>query len=115
MAFIYHLTTQEAWDQASGRGEYHSPSLEAEGFIHASTIEQVEASANRFFAGHRSLLVLKIDDAKLRSAPVWEKSSHSDASFPHIYGPLNLNAVAEIIFWEKTREGVFVWPPTSTR
>jgi len=114
MTWIYHLTTQESWDRASSRGELHAPSLEAEGFIHASTIEQVEASANRFFAGHQSLLLLKIEVAKLRSALAWEKSSHSDASFPHIYGPLNLNAVAEIIFWKRTQVGAYVWPPSST-
>lgn len=114
MIWIYHLTTQESWDQALSQGEYRAASLESEGFIHASTIDQLEGSANRFFSGHPGLLLLKIEVAEIKPAMVWEKSSHSEAPFPHIYGPLNLNAVIEIIFWEKTREGVFVWPPTST-
>ena len=37
---IYHLTTPEAWQAARDEPEFRVSSLDAEGFIHASTAAQ---------------------------------------------------------------------------
>lgn len=111
MNVIYHLTTTSAWDDALTAGEYRADSLAIEGFIHASTIHQVVGSANRYYSLMPAMVLLKIDPDQVQSPLVWEQSSHSETPFPHIYGPLNLGAVVEVILWERSLEGAFDWPP----
>ncbi len=48
---IYHITARTDWDAARQSGEYCADSLDDEGFIHASTQEQVLRTANRFIMG----------------------------------------------------------------
>ena len=110
MTWIYHLTSQDNWNSAQELGEYRAASLGAEGFIHASTEEQVEASANRHFSQSVSIVLLKIDPARLTTPVTWEKSPHSETPFPHLYGPINLDAVVEVVFWPRSRDGEFRKP-----
>ncbi len=112
MNFIYHITISTDWDEALISGEYRADSLAAEGFLHASTILQVEASANRYFARLPTIVLLKIDLDRVRSPVIWEQSSHSEDPFPHIYGPLNLDSVVEVVPWNRSDKGRFVYPPS---
>ena len=96
MAIIFHITTAEAWEQAKKQGQYISPSLAEEGFIHCSEAEQVEGTLERFFHGKTNLVKLSIDTDKLTSPMYYEWSPSIAATFPHIYGPVNLDAVTEI-------------------
>ena len=116
---IYHITSQTAWDNAQTQGEYLAPSLAVEGFIHCSTIVQVLPVANNFYKGQTGLIVLVIDPDLLSSKLQWEAPSERVPSpkdvaegqkFPHIYGPLNLNAVTKTVDLESTEDGKFVLP-----
>ncbi len=107
MNLIYHMTTQPEWDEAVKLGEYRARSLATEGFIHASTKDQLEASANRHFARNASIVLLKIDLDLVRGRVVWENSPHSATPFPHLYGPLILDAVMGIFVWERDGDGRF--------
>ena len=111
MTTIYHLTTQDAWNAARTAGEYRAESLATEGFIHASTAEQVEASANRFFALETNLLLLELAPEQLKSPLRWEASSHSEHPFPHVYGPINVEAVVRVFAWARGSAGTFQWSP----
>ncbi len=91
MAMIYHLVPRRVWEEAADQ-PYRAASLDSEGFIHCSFAEQVAGSANRFYAGEDDLLVLHIDPAWLAS-PLCEEASSSGEIFPHIYGPINRDAV----------------------
>ena len=97
---IYHLTTSPEWQAAQRAGEYRPPSLEDEGFIHCSTDEQLQPVAERFFQGVPDVLVLWIDPERLSAQLLWEAPTAGDAfagqRFPHIYGPLNLDAVVQV-------------------
>src|ERR1044071_3700617 len=117
---IYHITSQTAWDNAQAQGEYLAPSLSVEGFIHCSTIAQVLPVAENFYKGQHGLIILVIDPAKLISKLQWEAPSErvpspkgmaEDQKFPHIYGPLNLNAVTKTVKLETNSDGNFILPP----
>jgi len=110
-AEILHITTRAEWDRAVADGEYRAGSLATEGFLHASTAEQVAGSAGRFFRGRSDLVVLRIDPARVRFPLRWEESMHSERPFPHIHGPLNLDAVIAVIALVPDESGSFVWPP----
>src|SRR5512135_3559896 len=91
---IFHITTREAWDEAARAGQYRPPTLETEGFIHCSEARQVAEVANVRFRGREDLVLLWIDEEKVRAEIRYEQALDAGDSFPHIYGPLNTDAVA---------------------
>jgi len=96
MAIIYHVTTQPEWLIAQQQGFYTAPSLEAEGFIHCSKAEQVEGVLHRYFKGKNNLIRLVIDTDKVAAPFQYEVAPSVNQEFPHIYGPINLDAVIAI-------------------
>ncbi|RYZ22999.1 MAG: DUF952 domain-containing protein [Chitinophagaceae bacterium] len=97
MQVIYHVTTRAEWEQAQQQGAYTAASLPVEGFIHASADErQVQGVLQRYFAGQKDLVKLTIDTSKLTHELKWELAPSVNEEFPHIYGPLNLDAVVGI-------------------
>jgi uncharacterized protein (DUF952 family) len=94
---IYHVTTRAEWERAQAQGYYEAASLPVEGFIHASADErQVQGVLQRYFAGQKNLVKLTIDPSKLTHELKWELAPSVNEEFPHIYGPLNLDAVVEV-------------------
>ena len=107
---VYHLISpREPWDRARESGAYVADSLQTEGFLHTSTAEQVAASANRYFATQESIILLTIDLDRVQPPLVWELPSHSPHPFPHIYGPLNTDAVLACRSWTRDPDGKFEW------
>ncbi|MBC7902002.1 MAG: DUF952 domain-containing protein [Gemmatimonadaceae bacterium] len=96
MPIIYHLTTAAEWDAARKTGKYESPSLANEGFIHCSEQSQVAATLQRYFQGKENVLKLVIDTDKLSSPFIFEWSPSTADTFPHIYGPINIDAVVGV-------------------
>jgi uncharacterized protein (DUF952 family) len=94
---IFHITTSSAWDAASAAGAYEPPSLEREGFIHFSAADQVVGVANRAFRGQRDLVLLCVASERLAGVVRHEHAEDAGDVFPHLYGPLNLDAVVEVI------------------
>jgi uncharacterized protein (DUF952 family) len=96
MPIIYHVTPAAEWQVAKEKGFYEHPSLTAEGFIHCSQEHQVAGVLERYFAGQTDLLRLNIDTDKLSSKFVFDWSPSTADTFPHVYGPINLNAVIAV-------------------
>ncbi|MDL1942207.1 DUF952 domain-containing protein [Chloroflexi bacterium CFX2] len=101
---ILHITSRQEWLEAQARGEYAAPSLAGEGFIHCSTDKQILNVANAFYRGRTDLVVLALDETRIRSEVRWEApagpkvDSISEADlFPHVYGPINLDAIASVL------------------
>jgi uncharacterized protein (DUF952 family) len=93
MAIIYHVTSSSEWEAAKAKGYYEAPSLATEGFIHCSQDHQVEGVLQRYFSGRTDLVKLVIDTEKLNVPLRYELAPSVGESFPHLYGPLNLEAV----------------------
>lgn len=116
---IYHITSQAEWDQAQAIGHYTAPSLDIEGFIHNSSRDQILKVANAFYRGQVDLVILCIDEAKLKSKLVWEAPVHPNPDtdmevkeaeqFAHIYGTLGLQAVVEVVLFPEGEDG-FILP-----
>jgi glutathione S-transferase len=111
---IYHIATREDWEHAQADGEYTRSSvdktLQQEGFIHASQRSQVTRTANKFYRDvPGDLLVLVIDTGLLRSEVRYEGVPGAELPFPHIYGPLNVDAVVETRPLAAKPDGTFVF------
>ena len=96
MNFIYHITTRKTYELAQQEGLYTYCSLNTEGFIHCSTREQYLKVANNFFKDQADLVLLKIQLVQLISKLVYENTEGGDELFPHLYGPMNLDAIVEV-------------------
>lgn len=97
MPVIYHVTTAPEWEAAKAKGYYEHPSLKAEGFIHCSQEQQLAGVLERYFQGATNLVKLVIDTDKLTSKYVFDWSPSTADTFPHIYGPINTDAVIDVI------------------
>ena len=110
-SIIFHICTSSAW-ATTKNGKYRCPSLESEGFIHCSTHEQILEVANYLFRGQRDLLLLVIDPQKVLPSIRYEDAGNGKF-YPHIYGPLNVSAVTEILPLAPNPDGIFALLPTS--
>ena len=97
MSHIFHIATSTAWDEACAAGAYEPPSLGREGFIHFSRADQVAGVANRAFRGQRDLVLLCVASDRLAAVVRYEHAEDAGDAFPHLYGRLNLDAVAGVI------------------
>ena len=95
---IHHLAFRADWDAGLAAGEYRVPSLDDEGFIHASgDEEQMLRVAARLFAGRTDLLALEVDTERLpEDSPVIREPARSGEIYPHVYGPINPDAVVRV-------------------
>lgn len=109
MSHIYHIAAAEDWDAARADGVYAADSLSAEGFIHLSTRDQVLWVAGRFYRGRAGLVLLAVDPARLAAELRYEESEPGQR-FPHLYGPLNLDAVVAAHPFPPEADGSFRLP-----
>ena len=97
MTVIYHIAAAADWDQAKRDGQYtmstRGRTLAEEGFIHASTAAQVAPVANAFYRDAPGLVLLVIDPERVGPELRYERVPGQPDPYPHIYGPLNLDAV----------------------
>lgn len=108
---IIHITQQETWDAARLAGSFQADTLALEGFIHCSTPEQVLEVADARFRGHEGLVLLCIEEALLQAEIRYEDCYDTGQKFPHIYGPLNLEAVTQVLAFPPQEDGTFMLPP----
>ena len=107
MIDLMHITSKNDWSKALQEGSYRADSLLTQGFIHCSTPAQVADTANRFYAGQQDLVLLGIDSQRVGAEVRWENLERGQMLFPHIYGPLNLEAVVKVIEYRPGEDGRF--------
>jgi uncharacterized protein (DUF952 family) len=113
---IYHITSSLSWKAAQKDGLYSadllpSEGLASQGFIHCSKVDQILRVANTFYANQPGLVILAIDPSKLKPQVRWEPGTDkADELFPHIFGPLNLEAVVQVFDFEPNPDGIFHLP-----
>jgi uncharacterized protein (DUF952 family) len=102
---IFHVALRQDWDAAQQAGRYEMSSrgvtLAEEGFIHASTHEQLPGTVERYYGDldPAELLVLEIDPDACEaagSAVKWEHVPGARAPFPHVFGPVPVTAVTAV-------------------
>ncbi len=92
---IYHIVLPSVWEGFKDKPFYEAESLAAEGFIHCSYANQLEAVLKRYYENAGSVMILSIDTQKLTSEMVEEPSTNNEI-YPHIYGPINIDAITDV-------------------
>lgn len=90
----------EAWAAFDGE-KYEAASLGVEGFIHCSFDRQLDGVIGRYYSGAKSVIVLEIDSERLTAKLVNEPSTGGEI-YPHIYGPINRDAIVKVTERELT-------------
>ena len=107
---MYCITTLDKWNASKEKGEYLDKSLETEGFIHCSYPHQLLAVANKHFKGMENLIILCINPGQLKSRTIDEDLSGLNEVYPHIYGPINIDAVVDVVDFQCDAHGDFILP-----
>ncbi|MBT2510036.1 DUF952 domain-containing protein [Streptomyces sp. ISL-98] len=108
---IYHVVTLGDWKALPDR-PYAPASLAEDGFVHCSPDEETTlAVVNTFYrTAPRPLIVLLLDEGRLAARVEWEEAvpapppgAAKGTLFPHVFGPVNRDAVERIleIHWDE--------------
>ncbi|WP_435771708.1 DUF952 domain-containing protein [Nocardioides sp. SYSU DS0651] len=106
MGTIFHIAFARDWAAARRTGAYavstRGRTLAQEGFIHCSRADQWPATRAAFYGdvdlATDPLVLLRIDTTRLDVPVVDEPPAPGSAeTFPHVYGPIPVNAVVEVI------------------
>ncbi len=90
---IYHIATQAEWNQAKLTSRYAPAAFAKEGFIHACKGEQIEGVLARHFLNATKLIILHIEEKILITPHTFVFVDAVKDEFPHIFGPINIEAV----------------------
>ncbi|MFF2730712.1 DUF952 domain-containing protein [Streptomyces sp. NPDC058008] len=98
---LLHLAEEPLWEAARAAGTYEMSTrgrtLREEGFIHCSLPHQLPAVAQALYGSDDAdLVVLVIDTGRLTVPVRHEAMKPGGEEFPHIYGPLPVDAVVEV-------------------
>lgn len=106
MNIIYCLTPASYWATFADKTEYIPRDYEEEGFIHATKGDDLLYKvANRVYHNfNEELLLLVIDEKRVTSEIKYEQAKDGNL-YPHIYGPLNMDAIADVKAMYRTEEG----------
>jgi uncharacterized protein (DUF952 family) len=110
---ILHFCPRAQWESAVAAGSYVADTLASQGYIHCSTPESVHVPATIRARGRSDLLLLEIDEARLPVPLVWEDGDppHPDGTqFPHVYGPIPVDAVVSVRAYPPNPDGTFSPP-----
>ncbi len=107
---IYHMAPRAMWEAQRDQSHFAPPSLTVEGFIHCTAEpEKLLQVANRFYREMPGpFIIVCIAPQRLDAALRWELADGH--SFPHIYGPLNREAVNRILPFPRQADHSFSLP-----
>jgi len=91
------------------KGELNEQSLIDEGFIHCSFLNQSIEVANKHFKNESDVILLILNPDLVNAEIKYEIASNGH-EYPHIYGPLNMDSITEIVPFEKLADGSFHLP-----
>ncbi|MCX4763616.1 DUF952 domain-containing protein [Streptomyces sp. NBC_01275] len=102
---IYHVVSPDEWTADPGR-PYAPASLAEDGFVHCSPDEETTLGVvNAFYGpGPRPLVALLLDEERLTARCAWEAAAPTpppgvaaSTLFPHVFGPLDRDAVTHVL------------------
>lgn len=109
MQLTYHATPKDYWEALDPSEPYVPPDFEAGGFIHCTDGEEALSAVLTEYYGNdpNEWLVLYIDKERVTSPIRYDDPAQM---FPHVYGPLNRDAIVAVKPIARTEDGTFLRP-----
>jgi len=109
----FKILSRADWRAALAEGRYDGSAVDrADGYIHLSAADQLEATAAKHYADQAELTLVEVDLTALGDALIWEPS-RGGALFPHIYGPLPVAATRAARALSVTADGRMIIDETA--
>jgi uncharacterized protein (DUF952 family) len=109
--YTFHLVPREYYEAQPAAEDYQPEPLKAgrEKFIHCTDgAQNLADTGNRYYTqDKREFLTLLIDKGQVKSPVIYEDPNRI---FPHIYGPLNREAIIEVQVVSRDEQGRFLPP-----
>ncbi|MGG0276674.1 DUF952 domain-containing protein [Bacillus rhizoplanae] len=109
MNTIIKVMTLQAWETAKEKGVIIETSLQKEGFIHCSFLNQSLQVAHKHFAAEPSIVFLTIDPERVQAEMKYELAANGER-YPHIYGVIHTSAITNIHILNQHKDGTFTLP-----
>jgi glutathione S-transferase len=97
---LFHVVLPEDWEAAQRAGNYpwstRGMTRDEVGFVHLSYEHQWHGVLKRFYADRPDAFALVLDSERLGAEVREEPAEEGGELFPHLYGPLPLDAVVAI-------------------
>ena len=101
MSYIVHVLPRTDWQTFKEQEEYRPDSLNEQGFVHCSKLGQIAVVADYNHADDDELVLLLLNESQIETPVRYETDGEDGKSaFPHVYGPLALDAVVEAFLFE---------------
>jgi len=94
---IFHIAAKTDVPNNKIFSEYRCDSLATEGFIHCCEAHQLSGVVSRYYQDNDDVVLLELDVDKLEPALIRENTVGGSELFPHLYGPINAEAVIAVI------------------
>ncbi len=108
MTIIYHLVPVDYWEAQPADRPYTPADFEREGFIHCTQgDEQIAVVGNRYYRHDQRAWHVVVIDVNAVHADVKYEPGADDVLYPHIYGPLNREAVINVLPMPRDADGAF--------
>lgn len=105
--WIFKILRTDEWaahhDSVSFKG---APIDLSDGYIHFSTLDQLQETADKHFAGEAIIHICAFSAALWPLSLKWE-TSRGGQLFPHLYEPLDMTKAAKHWICEKSSDGFF--------
>jgi uncharacterized protein (DUF952 family) len=102
-----HLVPLEYWRACDASQPYVPETFGADGFIHCTDdAKELMAVGNRYYvADRRVYIALVIDKARVKAEVRYDDP---ECAYPHIYGPLNRDAIVRVVPAPRDTDGRFL-------
>jgi glutathione S-transferase len=99
---VHHLALSDEWARVVAAREPYPWStieqrLDEVGYVHCALPHQVAGVVDRYYAGRvDDVVVLTVDPTRSEAPLVMENTSGGRELFPHLYGPITVDAVVAV-------------------
>lgn len=109
MNITYHMVPKKYYESQNAKSDYLPAEFNRDGFIHCTDGEFMVSGIayNIFKKLDDDLLVLFIDKEKVQAKTQYDDP---ESLYPHIYGPLNRDAIVKVGNMVRDRKGDWIFP-----
>lgn len=108
---ILHCMKKAEWEKIKNEDYFGQEQIEADGFIHCSSVAYFWRVAPNFRNTVDELILLCIEEEKLSAEVLWEDGDQCGRYYPHIYGLVEIAAVTDVLPFLKDSDGSWMKNP----
>lgn len=102
---ILYCMSKKAWEKAQTKQYFGQEMIDADGFIHCSSIDYFWRVAPNFRNIDDELVLLCIETQALEAKIKWEDKENCGRKYPHVYGLINTSAIKQVLKYSKDKDG----------